>query len=305
MLRNLNLFIPTEKKPIEVSVHIDKLTNPKIGLHQIYLGRRIRMVTVLTTDDQEKPTRLEDIECIVSRSQCVSVYEFKSADGSLRFLPVDKKELFEQDEDAPTSNRNLTVIAIRPNSTLKPFMFEGNSYEMMVHGPTLKKVKQIDPLHHQIYNLLYHGLLATSQTLIAKYTSFGREKFCAIYPVTHHPVTNEPHQTMLMSNLIHSNYYRSFSNDRVETFDGLTAELKKKFATNPSVSGETDPVMMLFAKIVKNIPVTLESVDYVDEYEIKLQQTIDVYQRSCIGEVLETVPVVKPATNPLAALLDL
>ena len=54
MLRNLNLYIDTGRKPIEIAVHIDKITDAKTTLNTVHQGRRVRTVTVLTKDDVEK-----------------------------------------------------------------------------------------------------------------------------------------------------------------------------------------------------------------------------------------------------------
>ena len=226
MLRNLNLYIDTGRKPIEIAVHIDKITDAKTILNTVHQGRRVRTVTVLTKDDVEKITKIEDIEMVVDRSETGSGLEIQAPDGTTSIVTLDKRLV---SEDSVTQNRNLQVIAVVPSRTIKPYQFEGASYEMSIYGKTVKKVKVIDGQQSQMFNILYHGLNLRDEMFIVRYVSFGREKFAAIYPVDHNPVTGNPQATFIMSNLIHSSYYRNFSSQQVlprETFEiGLRTTL--------------------------------------------------------------------------------
>ena len=312
MLRNLNLYIDTGRKPIEIAVHIDKITDAKTTLNTVHQGRRVRTVTVLTKDDVEKITKIEDIEMVVDRSETGSGLEIQAPDGTTSIVTLDKRLV---SEDSVTQNRNLQVIAVVPSRTIKPYQFEGASYEMSIYGKTVKKVKVIDGQQSQMFNILYHGLNLRDEMFIVRYVSFGREKFAAIYPVDHNPVTGNPQATFIMSNLIHSSYYRNFSSQQVlprETFEiglrttlghtptttsisekvtiplppttppskeGMGEEVLPPTTTGQGVMGEevsppAPTILYFYDKIVKTLPTTLKREAYLDKHELKLKELV-------------------------------
>lgn len=333
MLKNLNLYIDTGRKPIEIAVHIDKITDAKTTLNTVHQGRRVRTVTVLTKDDVEKVTKIEDIEMVVDRSETGSGLEIQAPDGTTSIVTLDKRLV---SEDSVTQNRNLQVIAVVPSRTIKPYQFEGASYEMSIYGKTVKKVKVVDGQQSQMFNILYHGLNLRDEMFIVRYVSFGREKFAAIYPVDHNPVTGNPQATFIMSNLIHSSYYRNFSSQQVlprDTFEiGLRATLGGHIptttttttttsegvtTTSPSTAPPslgaigpltlqgaapppTSTILYFYDKIVKTLPTTLKREDFVDKHELKLKELVTrmtaISHGKCVDEETESVSPISTPT---------
>ena len=338
MLRNLNLYIDTGRKPIEIAVHIDKITDAKTTLNTVHQGRRVRTVTVLTKDDVEKVTKIEDIEMVVDRSETGSGLEIQAPDGTTSIVTLDKRLV---SEDSVAQNRNLQVIAVVPSRTIKPYQFEGASYEMSIYGKIVKKVKVVDGQQSQMFNILYHGLNLRDEMFIVRYVSFGREKFAAIYPVDHNPVTGNPQATFIMSNLIHSSYYRNFSSQQVlprETFEiGLRATLgghipttttaSEGVTTTPTSAGvttiaqatpipappskgdmgpltlqgastPTSTILYFYDKIVKTLPTTLKREDFVDKHELKLKELVTRMTAISHGKCVDESVSSAPISTP-------
>lgn len=273
----MNLFIDTAKRPVEIPIHIDKLTDAKTTLNTVFKGRRVRQVMVLTKDDVEKPNSLADIETIVDRSTSSSGLEVKGPDGSSYIVPVDKKEL----DDTTISTRNLTVIAIVPSTDLKPYQFDGTSYEVSIYGKTTKKIKIINPEHKEIFNILFHGLMIKGLSMIAKYVSFGREKFAAIYAANHNPVTGVSQNSLIMSNLIHSSYYRTFTQQSIDPQSMLNDSLNLTLSPEIPKDG-CSGVLFYFNQIVKNVSPYLKTEDYQDKHEMALKSHITKITESII-----------------------
>ena len=273
----MNLFIDTSKRPIEIPIHIDKLTDAKTPLNTVFKGRRVRQVMVLTKDDVEKPNSLTDIEAIVDRSTASSGLEVKGPDGTSYIVPVDKKEL----DDTAASTRNLTVIAIVPSTDLKPYQFDGTSYEVSIYGKTTKKIKVISPKHKEIFNIIFHGLMIKGLSMIAKYVSFGREKFAAIYAANRNPVTGAPQNSLIMSNLIHSSYYRTFTQQSIDPQSTLNDSLNLTLSPETLKDGSSG-VLFYFNQIVKNVSSSLKSEDYQDKHEMALKSHITKVTESII-----------------------
>jgi len=286
MIRNLNLrILTTGNDPIEIPVHIDKITDPKTTLNTLYQGRRVRQVMVLTKDDVEKPTKLEDVETIVDRSTTTSGLEVKAPDGQVHIVSIDKSIIGE----TTATTRNLTVVAVVPETEIRPYQYDGTSYELSVHGKTTKKVKQIDPKHNELFNILFHGLRLKKCLFIARYVSFGREKYAAIYPVDINPVSGLPQQALLMTNLIHSSYYRNFTSVNVIGEDvlnaGLSAPLPSEI-TKVLKDQNMPAVVFFFNQITKAVPTRLSKNEYEDTHEVKLKAHIAHLSASIIkGEI--------------------
>ena len=177
MLRNFILYIDTGKKPVEVPVHINKLTESKTGLRSGYKGRLVRQVTVLAREDVEDIKTMGDIDCIVPFAEKESVLVKQTSNG-IRLLKIDKSQL----KEVFPSTRNLRVLSAVPTSYIKPYMFDGTHYELSIHAPVKKKVRAVAKEDKRMFNILYHGMTKRSCVFIAKYICFGREKYCAIYP---------------------------------------------------------------------------------------------------------------------------
>mgnify|MGYP001347621271 CR=1 FL=1 len=300
MLRNLNLYIDTGRKPIEIPVHIEKITDSKTTLNTIAHGRRIRTVTVLTHGDVEKVTKLEDIEQVVDRAGTVNGLEIQAPDGTRSIITIDKAVLNEGTITTATT-RNLQVVAVVPSRTIKPYQYEGASYELILNGPTQKKVKVIDPQHTQMFNILYHGLSARDEMFIARYVSFGREKFAAIYAVDTNPVTGNQQNTLVMSNLIPSNYQRSFTGQHVTPWTTLETGLRTsidptvlKTLPGLDIPNCAAAINFFYQKMLKIVPTELHRETYFDRHEMKLKETV----ARLTSQVLKGEPICTDIEEP-------
>ena len=269
MFRNLNLYIDTGKRPVEIPVHIEKITDMKTGLQTVYEGRKVRQVAVLIKDDMESAKSIDDIETVVCRTETQSGLVVKLPDGTTKVMSLDK-ETFKSEF---SQTRNLRVISSIPHSSVNPYMFDGTHYELHIHGVTKKRVKIVDPAHQQLYNILLHGMSRRNVVFIAKYMSFGREKFCAIYPTTSYISSSSVQRTLLMSNLIHSNYFRPLTNVFVKREDEIESSVCKGIPKDVLGDGGS-ALVYLFDKINQTVPATLEPSDFEDRYERLLKQHV-------------------------------
>lgn len=268
MYKNLNLNVDTGRKPIEIPVAIGKMTDAKTSLQTSYKGRKVRQVSVLTADDVESARKVGDIECVVERSKTDSIYLHQKGSES-RYITVDKETL----KSVFPISRDLKVICTLSLSGLMPYWFDGTHYHLSLHGTLKKKVKVVEAADKRMFNILYHGLASTRSCFIARYVSFNREKFCAIYP--------DPDQGLIMSNLIHSNYFRQTDVTHIlqegETLTSLVqggmskkrlGELEEQLAGKPLYE-------VIFGKIHDRLKRdTLDPADYRDRYEELLKQVI-------------------------------
>jgi non-homologous end joining protein Ku len=303
MYKNLNLYIDTGKKPIELPVHIDGMTDKKTSLKTGYKGRLVKQIVVLTRDDVETPKTLEDLECIVERSKTESIYCHQQGTDEPKYIPVEKETL----KKVFPISRDIKVVCSLDMGNLKPYMFDGSHYHLSLHGTLKKKVKVVEASDKRMFNILFHGLKARQACFIGRYVSFNREKFCAIYPDEHHG--------FVMSNLIHANYFRQRSVNHIvkEGEEALTTLLnagmsKKRLA---EISADGKPLYeMIFDKIHERLKKDcLDPETYKDRYEELLRRMISDLQERDDGDgrksPLDLEELIDEGDGELDDILDL
>lgn len=258
MYRNFNLIIALEKRTLSIPVQINGISEKRSSLHTSYKGRQIRQICVLPKKGVSTVSTLDDVDCLVDRSQTDSMFcPDKGKDGVI----IDKSVL----KTIFPSSRDIKVMCSLSLDRISPFMFDGSHYTLVLGDPvTKKKTKTVDPEQHKLYNIVFHGMKALQTCFIARFVSFNREKFCAIYPTKY---------GLMMSILIHSNYLHPSRDDQLLDETKVAELLKTKKAEKMDAK---DPIAVLvFSKIHSQLKVEkLDPESYTDRYEEKLKKLI-------------------------------
>jgi len=298
MFKNLVLQIDTGKKPIELPVHIECIADHKTGLKMGFKGRPVKQLTVLANDDVDVVRTPEDIECVVDRSQVESLFLNPEKErGKPQYVPVNKDTL----KSVFPACRFLKVLCSVDQDALKPYMFDGAHYRLSLHGTLKKRVKVVETADKRMYNILYHGMSSHKACLIARFVSFGREKFGAIYPTEDFG--------FVMSNLIHSNYFREKGIGHIlksgAELDALVnGSLSKEKLKELGADGK--PMYdIVFSKIhERHKKGAIDPAMIRDRYEELLKQLISKSKEGDVDPVLDLDDVIKEK-DELEEILDI
>ena len=183
-------------KALRLNIQLQKSTDPQVGFKMGKNGRQLRYVRVLTKDDIAKPTSLDDVEDMVLYNDTESYFQYRDPEtGENDLILVDKAML----KSMYKNTDKMMTMSIIPESSIKPWQFDGSHYFINVHCPGKTKTPSDDD--KKMYSIIYDYLLRTSNYMIVSFISSNRQKFAAI---SADPVSGG----LMMSNLIHSTYQR-------------------------------------------------------------------------------------------------
>ena len=184
-------------KTLRLNVQLQKSTDQQVGFKMGKNGRQLRYVRVLTKDDIAKPTSLDDVEDMVMYQDTESYFQYRDPEtGENDLILVDKAML----KSMYKNTDKMMTVSIIPESSIKPWQFDGSHYFINVYCPRKTKTPSDDD--KKMYSIIYSYLLRTSHYMIVSFISSNRQKFAAL---SADPVSGG----LMMSNLIHSTYQRT------------------------------------------------------------------------------------------------
>jgi len=185
-------FILKFKGGLQMLVRLNKSIEEKTSFIQTYEGRQVRTVKVLTNDDV-KPTSLEDIEQVVPWGDVESSYVYRNEEGEEKIIDIDKTVI----QNLFPKSDTMKVISIIDSTEISPRMYSGDHYHLSIQEDS--KTKSTAKIDRQGYGLIYHVLGEYDKMLLVSFMSANREKFAVIY---------KENTILMCSILLHETYQR-------------------------------------------------------------------------------------------------
>jgi len=272
MRRAFQLTFNTSRGGFRLGVNIDKSFSDRISFKTGYNRQPVKWIKVTTKDPQlEHVTSRSEIAHVVRADELESLWPTgeQTEDGLPEYVVVEKNNLKNMFQSHP----EMLVLKTVPLASIPFHHLEGSHYFVNISKAKKGKVRVSNPEDEALYNLIYQGLLASSEALVVSYNAMNSNKHAIIY-------ADRSTRGLRMSNLLGSNYQR---------------ERKEKQAISGKVS------LKMFDRLVGSSR-SDEMADYKDDYGEKLEE---LAQAALRGEVVQKKDKPQPVCfSRLSALED-